>query len=130
MNILNGGAHADTNVDFQEFMIVPTGFSSFREALRAGVEVFHALRATLRQKGLATGVGDEGGLAPNLRSNLEALEIVLEAVARAGFGAGRDIFLAARRGRERVVGSGHSSVYLQEIRRKPEDLVRNDLALC
>ena len=94
MNILNGGAHADTNVDFQEFMIVPTGFSSFSEALRAGVEVFHALRATLRQKGLATGVGDEGGLAPNLRSNLEALEIVLEAVARAGFGAGRDIFLA------------------------------------
>ena len=94
MNILNGGAHADTNVDFQEFMIVPTGFSSFREALRGGVEVFHALRATLRQRGLVTGVGDEGGLAPNLRSNLEALEIVLDAVARAGFEAGRDIFLA------------------------------------
>ena len=94
MNILNGGAHADTNVDVQEFMIVPTGFSSFREALRAGAEVFQALRATLRQRGLATGVGDEGGLAPNLRSNSEAIEVVLDAIARAGLGTGRDMSLA------------------------------------
>jgi enolase len=72
MNILNGGAHADSSVDLQEFMVVPAGFASFSEALRAGVEVFHALRAILKKAGLSTGVGDEGGFAPNLRSNQEA----------------------------------------------------------
>jgi enolase len=94
MNILNGGAHADTNVDFQEFMVMPIGPGSFSEALRVGVEIFHALRAILKQRGLATGVGDEGGFAPNLRSNREAVEVVLEAVAAAGFNAGRDVYLA------------------------------------
>ena len=94
MNILNGGAHADTNVDFQEFMVMPLGLPTFREALRAGVETFHALRALLKKKGLATGVGDEGGFAPSLSSNREAVELVLEAVRSAGYTAGQDMFLA------------------------------------
>ena len=94
MNILNGGAHADSNVDFQEFMVMPVGFPVFREALRAGVEIFHALRSLLKKRGLSTGVGDEGGFAPSLRSNREALELVLEAVAKAGYKAGGDIYLA------------------------------------
>ncbi|HEX6162427.1 MAG TPA: phosphopyruvate hydratase [Vicinamibacterales bacterium] len=94
MNILNGGAHADSNVDFQEFMVMPIGFSSFSEGLRAGTEIFHALRSILKSKGLATGVGDEGGFAPNLKSNREALELVLEAVNKAGAKAGDNVFLA------------------------------------
>jgi enolase len=94
LNILNGGAHADTNVDFQEFMVMPLGAASFAEALRAGAEVFHALRAILRRRGLSTGVGDEGGFAPSLRSNREAVEIVLAAVEGAGLSAGRDVWLA------------------------------------
>ena len=94
MNILNGGAHADSNVDFQEFMVMPLGFSSFSEGLRAGTEIFHALRSILKKKGLATGVGDEGGFAPSLKSNREALELVLEAVGKAGAKAGGNVFLA------------------------------------
>ena len=94
MNILNGGAHADTNVDFQEFMVMPLGLPSFGEALRAGAEIFHALRALLKKRGLATGVGDEGGFAPSLASNREAVELVLEAVEAAGYHAGRDVFVA------------------------------------
>ncbi len=93
-NILNGGAHADTNVDFQEFMVMPVGFPSFSEALRAGVEIFHTLRGILKKRGLATGVGDEGGFAPNLKSNREAVEIVLEAVRQAGHTAGETVYLA------------------------------------
>jgi enolase len=93
MNILNGGAHADTNVDFQEFMVLPAGLPSFAEALRAGAETFHALRGLLKKRGLATGVGDEGGFAPSLKSNREAVELVLEAVQKAGFSPGRDVFL-------------------------------------
>jgi enolase len=94
MNILNGGAHADNNVDFQEFMIVPVGAQSFREALRMGAEIFHALKAVLKKRGLATSVGDEGGFAPNLKSNEEAIETILEAITQAGYAAGRDIMLA------------------------------------
>ena len=94
MNIINGGAHADNNVDFQEFMIVPVGADSFSEALRIGVEVFHTLKAVLKKKGYATGVGDEGGFAPNLRSNEEAIETILEAVTQAGYKAGKDCLLA------------------------------------
>jgi enolase len=94
LNILNGGAHADTNVDFQEFMVMPVGFPSFSEALRAGVEIFHTLRGILKKRGLATGVGDEGGFAPNLKSNREAVEIVLEAVRQAGYTAGDTVYLA------------------------------------
>jgi enolase len=94
MNILNGGAHADSSVDFQEFMVMPVGAPSFAEALRIGAEIFHALRGILKGRGQSTGVGDEGGFAPNLRSNREAVEVVLEAVAKAGLKAGTDIFVA------------------------------------
>jgi len=94
MNILNGGAHADSNVDVQEFMVVPLGLASFSEALEAGAETFHALRGLLTARGLPTGVGDEGGFAPNLRSNREALDIVLEAISKAGYAAGSQIGLA------------------------------------
>src|SRR4030095_7655325 len=94
MNILNGGAHADSNVDVQEFMVMPIGASSFAEALRTGAEIFHSLRASLRRRGLSTGGGDEGGFAPSLKSNREALDIVLEAVKNAGYTPGTDVFLA------------------------------------
>jgi len=94
MNILNGGAHADSSVDLQEFMVMPIGLPSFAEALRAGTEIFHALRSILKQAGHSTGVGDEGGLAPNLESNREALDVVLTAVGKTGLTAGRDVFLA------------------------------------
>ncbi|HEX6988958.1 MAG TPA: phosphopyruvate hydratase [Bacillota bacterium] len=94
LNILNGGRHADNNVDIQEFMVVPAGFDRFEEALRAGVEVFHALKALLRERGLATGVGDEGGFAPNLDSNRHALELVLNAVERAGYRPGEQVWIA------------------------------------
>ncbi|MBS0226919.1 MAG: phosphopyruvate hydratase [Proteobacteria bacterium] len=93
MNIINGGAHADNNVDLQEFMILPVGMDSFSEALRAGTEVFHALKSVLKGKGLSTAVGDEGGFAPDLRSNVEALDVILEAIGKAGYGAGDDILL-------------------------------------
>jgi len=94
MNIINGGAHADNNVDFQEFMIVPVGATTFREALRTGAEVFHALKSVLKKKGYATSVGDEGGFAPNLRSNEEAVETILESIDKAGYKAGADCLLA------------------------------------
>ncbi|HSQ24099.1 MAG TPA: phosphopyruvate hydratase [Pyrinomonadaceae bacterium] len=94
MNIINGGAHADNNVDFQEFMIVPIGATRFSEALRTGAEIFHTLKSVLRKKGYATGVGDEGGFAPNLKSNDEAIETILEAIGIAGYHAGSDVLLA------------------------------------
>jgi enolase len=94
MNILNGGAHADSSVDFQEFMVMPTGAPSFAEALRMGAEIFHTLRGILKKKGHSTGVGDEGGFAPSLGSNREALDVVMEAVSKAGYSAGTDVFLA------------------------------------
>ncbi|HEV2885176.1 MAG TPA: phosphopyruvate hydratase [Pyrinomonadaceae bacterium] len=94
MNIINGGAHADNNVDFQEFMIVPVGAETFGESLRVGVEIFHTLKAVLKSKGYATSVGDEGGFAPNLRSNEEAIETILEAVGQAGYTAGDDCLIA------------------------------------
>jgi len=94
MNILNGGAHADSSVDLQEFMVMPIGLPTFAEGLRAGVEVFHALRAILKKAGHSTNVGDEGGFAPNLKSNREALDLVVEAIGKAGYTAGRDVFLA------------------------------------
>jgi enolase len=94
MNIINGGAHADNNVDFQEFMVVPVGPDSFSEALRMGAEVFHTLKGVLKKKGYVTSVGDEGGFAPNLRSNEEAIETILEAIHQAGYSAGKDCLLA------------------------------------
>ncbi len=94
MNILNGGSHADNNIDIQEFMILPAGAPSFSEALRMGTETFHALKSVLRKKGLQTAVGDEGGFAPNLRSNEEAMEAILEGIQVAGYIPGKDIFIA------------------------------------
>ncbi|MEW8957503.1 MAG: phosphopyruvate hydratase [Moorella sp. (in: firmicutes)] len=94
MNILNGGKHADNNVDIQEFMVMPAGAGSFAEALRMGAEVFHSLKAVLKGKGLNTAVGDEGGFAPNLRSNVEAIEVILEAITKAGYEPGKDCFIA------------------------------------
>jgi enolase len=94
MNILNGGAHADSNVDVQEFMVAPIGAPTFREALRTGAEVYHALKSVLKKKGLSTGLGDEGGFAPSLPTNAAALDLIAEAVAAAGFTLGTDIVLA------------------------------------
>ena len=94
MNIINGGEHADNNVDIQEFMIMPAGADSFKEALRMGAEIFHALKKVLKDKGYNTAVGDEGGFAPNLKSNEEALQVIMEAIAAAGYKAGEDILLA------------------------------------
>jgi enolase len=94
MNIINGGAHADNNVDFQEFMIMPVGAESFSEALRAGAEIFHSLKKVLSSRGYLTTVGDEGGFAPNLKSNEEAIETILEAIEKAGYSVGEDILLA------------------------------------
>jgi enolase len=93
MNIINGGAHADNNVDLQEFMVLPVGLPTFSEALRAGTEVFHALKSVLKARGLSTAVGDEGGFAPDLKSNEEALETILEAIGKAGYKAGEDMLL-------------------------------------
>ncbi|HEX2083709.1 MAG TPA: phosphopyruvate hydratase [Xanthomonadaceae bacterium] len=93
MNIINGGAHADNNVDLQEFMVLPVGFDRFSEALRAGTEIFHALKSVLKARGLSTAVGDEGGFAPDLRSNSEALDTILEAIGKAGYAAGEDVLL-------------------------------------
>jgi enolase len=93
MNIINGGAHADNSVDMQEFMVLPVGAPTFAEALRYGAEIFHALKSVLRARGLATAVGDEGGFAPDLRSNEEALEVILEAIGKAGYSAGEDVLL-------------------------------------
>jgi enolase len=94
MNIINGGAHADNNVDFQEFMIMPVGAESFSEGLRAGAEIFHNLKSVLKSRGYATAVGDEGGFAPNLKSNEEAIETILEAIEKAGYKAGENVMIA------------------------------------
>jgi len=94
MNILNGGSHADSNVDIQEFMVAPIGATTFREALRTGTEVYHSLKSVLKSKGLATGLGDEGGFAPNLPSNREALDLIVSAIEKAGFTPGTDVALA------------------------------------
>ncbi len=94
MNILNGGSHADSNVDIQEFMVAPIGATTFREALRTGAEVYHSLKSVLKSNGLATGLGDEGGFAPNLESNRAALDLIITAIEKAGFKPGVDVGLA------------------------------------
>jgi len=94
MNILNGGKHADNNVDLQEFMVMPVGAPSFTEALRMGAEVFHSLRSVLKDKGMNTSVGDEGGFAPNLQTNEEAIEVIIQAVEKAGYEPGKDAWIA------------------------------------
>ena len=132
MNILNGGAHADTSVDFQEFMVMPVGAGSFGDALRAGAEIFHALRGILKGRGQSTGVGDEGGFAPNLKSNREAVEVVLEAIGKTGMKAGRDVFIALDVASSELwvpsAGSGQAGQYVfkksGEPTRTSEEMVR------
>jgi enolase len=133
MNILNGGAHADSSVDFQEFMVMPLSAASFGEALRWGAETFHALRGILKARGQSTGVGDEGGFAPNLKSNREALEVVLEAVSKAGLKPGADVWIAldiasselwAGDGRYTFKKSGEPDRTSDEMIRLYEDWIR------
>ncbi len=124
LNILNGGAHADNNVDIQEFMIMPTGATSFREALRISTEIFHALKSVLKSRGYGTAVGDEGGFAPNLKSNEEALEVIMEAIRAAGYKPGDDVMLALDVAASELFQDGH---YLLENepqpRKNPAELV-------
>lgn len=117
MNILNGGVHADNNVDLQEFMIMPVGAESFAEALRMGTEVFHALKGVLRQRGYSTAVGDEGGFAPNLQSNEEAIQVILEGIENAGYVPGTDILLALDPAASELWKNGK---YLLRAESKPE----------
>jgi len=117
MNILNGGAHADNNVDIQEFMIMPAGAKNFAEALRMGAEVFHALKGVLKGKGYNTAVGDEGGFAPNLKSNEEALQVIMEAIAKAGYKPGEDVLLAIDVASSELYRDGK---YILENEAKPE----------
>lgn len=119
MNILNGGSHADNNVDIQEFMIMPAGAPSFREALRMGAEVFHNLKSVLKAKGLNTAVGDEGGFAPNLGSNEEAIEVILEAIEKAGYKPGKDIFIAIDAASSEFYNK-EKGVYVLAAEAKPE----------
>jgi enolase len=124
MNILNGGAHADSSVDLQEFMVVPVGARTFADALRMGAEVFHSLRAVLKEKKYSTGVGDEGGFAPNLGSNAEALEVILEAIERAGYKPGRQIALALDPAASEFFEAGASGFRKSDgSRRTPTEMV-------
>lgn len=132
LNILNGGAHADSNVDFQEFMVMPVGAPSFAEGLRIGVEIFHALRSLLKKRGLSTGVGDEGGFAPNLKSNRDAVDVVLEAIGTAGFTPGRDVYLALDVASSEFGDSGGKYVFRKsgEPSRDSEDMVALYVEWC
>lgn len=114
MNIINGGKHADNSVDFQEFMIVPVAGGRFAEALRIGVEVFHSLRAVLKKRGYSTAVGDEGGFAPDLRSNEEAVEVILEAITQAGYVPGQDLFLALDPAASEFYGGGRYHLLVEQ----------------
>ena len=125
MNILNGGAHADNNLDVQEFMVVPAGLTTFAEALRAGVETFHALKSLLKKRGLVTAVGDEGGFAPSLGENEQAIELLLEAIEAAGYRPGKDLFLALDVAASELYQEG-SYVFHKSggSKRSPDDLVK------
>ncbi|MGB3541639.1 phosphopyruvate hydratase [Rubrivirga sp.] len=118
MNIINGGRHADNSVDFQEFMVMPVGAESFSEGLRMGVETFHHLKAVLKGKGYSTAVGDEGGFAPNLKSNEEAIEVILEAIDRAGYEAGEDLYIALDPAASEMVEDGEYVFYKSDPDRK------------
>jgi len=123
MNILNGGAHADNNVDLQEFMIMPVGAPSFREALRMGAEVFHNLKSVLKGKKLNTAVGDEGGFAPDLRSNVEALDVILEAIKKAGYEAGKDIYIALDAASSEFYKEGNYHLEAENAKKTSEQMV-------
>jgi len=128
MNILNGGLHADNNLDFQEFMIMPIGLPSFKEALRAATETFHSLKSILKSKKLSTSVGDEGGFAPSLKSNEEALELINEAIAKAGYKPGKDIFLALDVASSSFYKDGKYVV--EGGKKEAEDLIKMYKELC
>jgi len=123
MNILNGGEHADNNVDIQEFMIMPTGATSFKEALQMGTEVYHNLKKVLQSRSLSTGVGDEGGFAPDLSSNEEALDIIIEAVHKAGYKAGQDIMLALDVAATEIYEAGNYNFKGEKVMRSPAEMV-------
>ncbi|MGI9952179.1 phosphopyruvate hydratase [Moorellaceae bacterium AZ2] len=123
MNILNGGKHADNNVDIQEFMVMPAGAENFAEALRMGAEIFHHLKAVLKAKGLNTAVGDEGGFAPDLSSNVEAIEVILEAVSRAGYQPGKDVFLALDTAATELYRDGRYHFAGEGVTRTREEMV-------
>ncbi len=123
MNILNGGKHADNNVDIQEFLVMPVGAATFREGLRMGAEIFHHLKSVLKKKGLSTSVGDEGGFAPNLSSNEEALQVILEAVERAGYEAGKDVRLAIDVASTEIYRDGAYHFAGEGVVRTPEQLI-------
>ena len=123
MNIINGGEHADNSVDIQEFMIIPAGAPSFREALRYGAEVFHHLKAVLSQRGLNTAVGDEGGFAPDLGSNEEAITVILEAIENAGYTAGKDIFIAIDAASSEFYANGTYNLASENISLSSEEFV-------
>ena len=132
MNILNGGEHADNNVDIQEFMIMPVGADSFRQALRMGAEIFHSLKSVLHAKGLSTSVGDEGGFAPNLASNEEALTTIIEAIEKAGYKAGEDIMLAMDVASSEFYDKEQNNYYLagEDVRKTSEEMVAWYEELC
>lgn len=131
MNIINGGAHADNTVDIQEFMIMPVGLESFPEALRAGAEVFHALKKVLSKKGYSTAVGDEGGFAPSLKSNEEALDVILEAIENAGYAPGEDIVLALDVASSEMYRDGQYEMFKSGGEKKTvEQMVDWYVALC
>lgn len=124
MNIINGGRHADNTVDFQEFMIIPAGAKSFSEALRCGVEIFHCLRTVLHKKNYNTNVGDEGGFAPNLKSNEEAIEVILEAIDKSGYKSGKDVFIGLDSASSEMWKNGKYEFYKSHIPDKtPEQMV-------
>ena len=123
MNVLNGGAHADNNVDIQEFMIIPAGASSCTEAIRVGAEVFHALKAVLKKKGYNTSVGDEGGFAPNLKSNEEAIQVILEAIEKAGYKPGQDVFLGLDAAASEFYENGVYDLKGEGKKKSPEEMV-------
>jgi enolase len=123
MNILNGGKHADSGVDIQEFMIVPCGASSFAEALRMGAEVFHTLAKVLKKRGYSTGVGDEGGFAPNLRSSIEAIEVILEAIQMSGYEPGKDVYLALDPAASEFYKDGIYVFEREGVRRNVDEMV-------
>ncbi|MCP8617654.1 phosphopyruvate hydratase [Salirhabdus salicampi] len=123
MNILNGGEHADNNVDIQEFMVMPVGAPSFKEALRTGAEIFHALKAVLKDKGLNTAVGDEGGFAPNLKSNEEALETIVEAIEKAGYKPGEEVKLAMDVAASEIYEDGKYNLKGEGVTRTSEEMV-------
>jgi enolase len=123
MNVLNGGAHADNNVDIQEFMIIPAGASSCTEAIRVGAEVFHALKAVLKKKGYNTAVGDEGGFAPNLKSNEEAVQVILEAIEKAGYKPGQEVFLGLDAAASEFYENGVYDLKGEGKKKSPEEMV-------